>query len=446
MGMGVDVYNAIAGESASWICCGCGMPNFSTTFFKSLAEEQNQNTFATLDSTFNDDDSGTPGEPMFTSSPSKPTPKRKTAFQPLKIVNVNFRSAVNKPGELENLVKSVNPDIIIASESWLKPHISDSEVFPEDTYDSNFSLYRKDRPDVKGGGVFIAVSDKFVSDRDYDLDSEGENIWVKINIQGRRSLKVGAYYRPDVGHAESIDELDNILQKVQNTSADIFLGGDFNFPGWDWTTKTLKERCPYPDLHLRFGDILDDTALTQVVTEPTRGDNTLDLMITNNPSIITKNQVIPGISDHDIPLLEVDLNPVKLVQKPRSIPLYRKADWSALENHMRNITKTIVESEAVNSVNELWVTFRTGLEEGISKFIPHKRAKKNESLPWLSTETKKLMKKRDRLHTKLKKGKDKGRQERYKDLRRMIQRNIRREYWQYVEGIFTPEEDGKQQG
>jgi hypothetical protein len=445
MGMGPEVYTGLQTESASWICCGCGMPNFSSTFFRSLTEEHSMNTFSTLNSSICDDN-GPPGQPLYTSSPSNPPPKKKTAYPPLKIVNINFRSAVNKPGELENLVKTVDRDIILASESWLKPHISDSEVFPSDTYQSNFSLYRKDRPDVKGGGVFVAVSERFVSDRDYELDSNGENIWVKIDIHGRKTLRVGAFYRPDVGHAESIEELDDILHKVQNSTSDVFYGGDFNLPGWDWETRTLKEKCQYPDLHQRFGDILDDTALTQVVTEPTRGENTLDLMITNNPSIITKTQVIPGISDHDIPLLEVDLNPVKLKQKPRNIPLYKKANWEALDEHMQNTRRTMTEKADTSSVNELWIMFRDGLQEGINKFIPHKRAKNTDGLPWLSLDTKKLMKKRDRLHAKLKKGKDQNRQERYRDLRRRIQQNIRRDYWKYVEGIFTPEEEGQQQG
>jgi hypothetical protein len=40
---------------------------------------------------------------------------------------------------------------------------------------------------------------------------------------------------------------------------------------------------------------------------------------------------IPGISDHDIVYTEFDPRPVKLQQKPRTIPLYNKANWYGMK-------------------------------------------------------------------------------------------------------------------
>jgi hypothetical protein len=59
-----------------------------------------------------------------------------------------------------------------------------------------------------------------------------------------------------------------------------------------------------------------------MVEEPTRVENTLDLVISNNTSCITRVYTLPGISDHAIVLAEVDLTIKKKIQKPRSIPLY----------------------------------------------------------------------------------------------------------------------------
>ena len=55
---------------------------------------------------------------------------------------------------------------------------------------------------------------------------------------------------------------------------------------------------------------LDDLSLTQLATRPTRGNNTLDLVITNNPSLVTACRVIPGVSDHDAVLTELGSLPV----------------------------------------------------------------------------------------------------------------------------------------
>ena len=58
-------------------------------------------------------------------------------------------------------------------------------------------------------------------------------------------------------------------------------------------------------------EIANDFGLEQIVTEPTRGKNTLDLFFTTNPTLVERSTVIPGISDHDsIPLIIVSSNPV----------------------------------------------------------------------------------------------------------------------------------------
>jgi hypothetical protein len=51
------------------------------------------------------------------------------------------------------------------------------------------------------------------------------------------------------------------------------VSGDFNLPGWDWKSNTLKPNTQYINIHHKFTDILDDNGLNQLVEEPTRGDN-----------------------------------------------------------------------------------------------------------------------------------------------------------------------------
>lgn len=96
--------------------------------------------------------------------PSSTSTSKKTSSLPsaqsaqksrrLRLLNVNFRSVVNHV-----MVDSVKPDIIVGTESWLRPDIMNSEIFP-----SNYTVYRRDR-DTSGGGVFIAVIDEKSSTR-----------------------------------------------------------------------------------------------------------------------------------------------------------------------------------------------------------------------------------------------------------------------------------------
>jgi hypothetical protein len=56
-------------------------------------------------------------------------------------------------------------------------------------------------------------------------------------------------------------------------------------------------------------------------------NKTHDLILTNHHGKVIRTDTIPGISDHDIVYTEFDLRPVKLQHKPRTIPLYNKANW-----------------------------------------------------------------------------------------------------------------------
>ena len=55
---------------------------------------------------------------------------------------------------------------------------------------------------------------------------------------------------------------------INNTS--LAMGGDFNFPGWDWKTKSIKAGAAYTGLHHRFSEIIDKIGLVQIVEEPTQ--------------------------------------------------------------------------------------------------------------------------------------------------------------------------------
>ena len=66
----------------------------------------------------------------------------------LKTVN----SRCNKLVELQNLADDTDSDVIAITESWLNDTVSDSEIL-----NSNYTLYRRDRADKRGGGIVLAV-------------------------------------------------------------------------------------------------------------------------------------------------------------------------------------------------------------------------------------------------------------------------------------------------
>jgi hypothetical protein len=95
-------------------------------------------------------------------------------------LNVNCQSIKNKKHQIQNPAYSTKPDVIIATETWLDPTITNSQIFPP-----NYNIYRKDRTGNKiGGGVLIPINDKYLSSEIPEVDTECEIIWCNIQQKG----------------------------------------------------------------------------------------------------------------------------------------------------------------------------------------------------------------------------------------------------------------------
>ena len=63
---------------------------------------------------------------------------------------MNCQSIKNKKPELQTIVDTAKPDIILVCDSWLTPDITNWEIFPE-----GFDAVRKDRVGDAHGGVCV---------------------------------------------------------------------------------------------------------------------------------------------------------------------------------------------------------------------------------------------------------------------------------------------------
>ena len=99
----------------------------------------------------------------------------------------------------------------------------------------------------------------------------------------------------------------------------------------------MKNDCPSPAQHSFFLDILAYHGLVQVVDKPTRQENVLDLLAVNNPTLVNRVEVIPGISDHDVVFAEIDIKPQTRRQTKRKVPIYKKADWNKIEDNLKEL-------------------------------------------------------------------------------------------------------------
>ncbi|CAL4136442.1 unnamed protein product, partial [Meganyctiphanes norvegica] len=94
----------------------------------------------------------------------------------LRLLNINCRSILSKNSSIKHLLITYDPDIIVATETWLNSDISSSEFFPKEFH---MTCYRNNR-DSRGGGVLIATKPGLVVTPVPKLQSQCEITSVKI--------------------------------------------------------------------------------------------------------------------------------------------------------------------------------------------------------------------------------------------------------------------------
>ena len=155
--------------SFAWVCLNCEAHSYSSVTNSSMASFLSENSFSPLSPELMSSSIG--------SSVTSDTPSSNTYPQQhptLKVLNINFQSVCNKIPEFHALINTEQPDIIIATESWLTPVILNSEVAPANL---GYSIFREDRTSTSGGGVFIMVKGHIIATEHKDRlrDSLGKN-------------------------------------------------------------------------------------------------------------------------------------------------------------------------------------------------------------------------------------------------------------------------------
>ena len=145
-----------------------------------------------------------------------------------------------------------------------------------------------------------------------------------------------------------------------------------------------------------FLDLADDLGLTQTVNDPTRGDNILDLFFTNNINFISKTSVVSGVSDHQAVTIESKLSLKPQKTPPRVIQLWDKADINKLKTDCKNFNNLFkyTHSKCKQNIKDMWPCIQNNLLTIQKDNIPTKTTASKIYQPWITTQTKRLIRKK----------------------------------------------------
>jgi hypothetical protein len=115
----------------------------------------------------------------------------------------------------------------------------------------------------------------------------------------------------------------------------LWIAGDFSLPDINWNKMTI-EGSTYPN-HIKksFIDIVQDLCMEQIVDFPTRLDNNLDLVFTTHKSLVNKCKPLPGISDHDIVLVDTNIRINRTKQTKHKIYLCKSTNMDELHTEVQ---------------------------------------------------------------------------------------------------------------
>lgn len=260
-------------------------------------------------------------------------------------------------------------------------------------------MYRCDRLNRRGGGVLVAIKKIFTSHCIYS-DSNLEIIWAVSQTRSVRVL-IGACYRPpDSNEHFIIDLRDSISNALKACQADmVYLLGDFNFPHIDWAK--LTSSC---QMASDFINLILDFNFTQVVNQPTRGSNILDLVFTSNPERVEQITYIDGFSDHYLLQLSINIPLPFTGMVNKTIRNYSKGDYTTMNAELELFFHNeFLPSLHSRTVEENWVVFRDKLCSLVNQCIPLIKITNDKSNPWFTNSLKRFRNKKKRVYRSAKK-------------------------------------------
>ena len=149
---------------------------------------------------------------------------------------------------------------------------------------------------------------------------------------GNRVQVVGLCYRPDSSSSpEGNDLICELVREACRRYKDVILCGDFNYRGIKWDLLQSDSEGQ------KFLDVTLDCFMEQHVRQPTRGRNTLDLVLSTEGTII-KNIVIGeplGNSDHAIVEFEIELKTEEKTWKNMYYD-YRNGNYEKIAEYLRS--------------------------------------------------------------------------------------------------------------
>ena len=206
------------------------------------------------------------------------------------------------------------------SETWLTNDICDAELMYND-----YVIFRGDREGRYRGGAGLYVRNdlypKIVTNY-----SNGVVDFVMIKVRKLKSLVIAIYRPPDTSNSEwslALTKLNEeiILAQSHGDFERIIMGGDLNFRDLKWNDEgNVIYGNGLTGQMGEFAKFLSSNFLKNVIDKPTRGENILDL-------VLTDIELNDRFSDHSLVKVNMTYCVDKVIDTSENMVYTTKIPW-----------------------------------------------------------------------------------------------------------------------
>lgn len=344
----------------------------------------------------------------------------------LSIFHINIQSLQPKLDLLKCEAEAY--DVLVFSESWLKPTIPNEDI----SFENFMPPFRRDRTGRLGGGVAVYVRETFPCKRRTDLEIGGlEAVWVEILVRSKKIL-LGGFYRPPDSNTDYFNLIVESIDRAYNLNiSDIIITGDFN--------------CDMFSNHgNKIRDLMHQFNLHQLINEATNftehSSSLLDLFLVRNSSNILMSGVIdtfiPDQRRFHCPIIALlKFTRPSLKSFKRRIWNYQRANFDLFRDNLSNYDwnhltdSTDFDSDVKHFTEAILKAGEQSIPNKIVTIRPFEH-------PWITSRIKNLIRQRKRTYRKFKKTNNMRYWEKYKRLRNIVVNAIRvgkQEYFDKLE-------------
>ncbi len=236
---------------------------------------------------------------------------------------MNPRSLIPKRDEFLTQIPTEKPEVIAITESW-----ASSGHLMADLRSLATQATRKTERTKKGGGVISYVNSTLSAAKIEKEDAQNyDSIYVELTNRNKKVTIATVYRPPKQQPTDDAALYEEIQTTIRNKKAVVI--GDFNCPNISWNLMHGDKEGN------RLVEMVEDSFLSQLVTQPTRGNNILDLVLTADTDLISECEVGEVLSgcDHHMIRLKIISNH-QLAENKSKVPDYRHANLGTSDRYI----------------------------------------------------------------------------------------------------------------